>query len=163
MTIEKTAEEEANANKGRFRPGESGNPAGRPKGSRNKVTLAVESLLEGQAETLTQRAIERAMEGDATALRICLDRVLPPRRERPVPFDLPIVREAADCRDALAAVIRAVADGELTPSEATTLAKLIADFAVVDEETRTARQIKDAKARPVRLWPRPIVRGFDDT
>jgi hypothetical protein len=57
MAIERTGGEQANVDKGRFRPGESGNPAGRPKGSRHKVTLAVESLLEGQAETLTQRAI----------------------------------------------------------------------------------------------------------
>jgi hypothetical protein len=158
MTAEKTGEKQANA--GRFRPGESGNPAGRPQGSRNRASIAVENLLEGQAEALTQRAIERAMEGDATALRLCLDRILPPRRERTVQFELEAPKEAADCRDAFAAVIRAVANGDLTPSEGSTLAKLIADFAVVDEETRIARDNKSARARPGRLWPRPIIRGF---
>ena len=60
--------------------GQSGNPAGRPPGSRNPATLAAEVLLEGEAEALTRRAIERAMEGDVTALRLCLERVLPARR-----------------------------------------------------------------------------------
>jgi Family of unknown function (DUF5681) len=43
-----------------FEPGQSGNPAGKPKGTRNKTTLAVEALLDGEAETLTRKAIELA-------------------------------------------------------------------------------------------------------
>jgi hypothetical protein len=70
----------------RFRKGQSGNPSGRPRGARNKTTLAVEALLDGEAEALTRKAIERALEGDTTALRLCLDRLLPPRKGRPVSF-----------------------------------------------------------------------------
>jgi hypothetical protein len=57
-----------------FRPGQSGNPKGRPKGARNATTLALESLLDGQAKALTQKAIDLALSGDLMALRMCLDR-----------------------------------------------------------------------------------------
>ena len=52
----------------RFRKGQSGNPSGRPRGARNKTTLAVEALLDGEAEVLPRKAIERAKEGDSVAL-----------------------------------------------------------------------------------------------
>jgi hypothetical protein len=60
-----------------FEPGKSGNPAGKLKGTRNKTTLAVEALLDGEAETITRKAIELAKEGNLTALRLCLDRIAP--------------------------------------------------------------------------------------
>ena len=58
--------------------------AGRPKGSRNKATIAIESLLEGQAEALTQTAISKALDGDSIALRLCMDRIAPPMKDKPV-------------------------------------------------------------------------------
>jgi len=61
-----------------FRPGESGNPAGRPRGARNRTTLAAEQLLDGEAEVLTRKAIELAKEDNLSALRLCIDRILPP-------------------------------------------------------------------------------------
>ena len=51
----------------------SGN-SGRPKGARNRKTLAIKSLLEGQAEALTQTAISKALDGDSMALRLCMER-----------------------------------------------------------------------------------------
>jgi hypothetical protein len=51
-----------------FEPGKSGNPAGKLKGTRNKTTLAVEALLDGEAETITRKAIELAKDGDLAAL-----------------------------------------------------------------------------------------------
>jgi hypothetical protein len=68
----------------RFQPGVSGNPAGRPKGAKNKSTLAAEALLDGEAEALTRKAVEMALRGDTVALRLCLERLMPPRRDRPV-------------------------------------------------------------------------------
>jgi hypothetical protein len=76
---EKTTAEQPNVARRGFPAGVSGNPAGRPKGSRNKTTLAIEALLEGEAEALTRKAIERALEGDMAALRLCMDRLAPPR------------------------------------------------------------------------------------
>jgi hypothetical protein len=59
----------------RFKPGQSGNPNGRPKGSLNATTLAAQALLDGEAETLTRKAVELAKGGDLAALRLCLDRL----------------------------------------------------------------------------------------
>lgn len=70
-----------------FQPGQSGNPAGRPKGSRNKATVALEKILNGDAESILRKAIELAQDGDPTALRRCLDRLLPPRKDRPITFE----------------------------------------------------------------------------
>ncbi|MGC2203149.1 MAG: DUF5681 domain-containing protein, partial [Stellaceae bacterium] len=79
---------------GRFRKGQSGNPKGRPPGARNKATLAAELLLDGEAEALIRRAVELALEGDPMALRLCLERIIPPRRARPVQLGLAPVRSA---------------------------------------------------------------------
>jgi hypothetical protein len=108
-----------------FEPGQSGNPAGRPKGSRNKATLAVEVLLDGEAETITRKAIELAKNGDLTAIRLCLDRIAPPRKDRPVLFALPALGKAEDASASLAAIVAALAKGELTPTEAGELSKLV--------------------------------------
>ncbi len=110
---------------GQFGAGRSGNPSGRPKGARNRTTLAVEALLEGEAEALTRKAIEMALSSDGPAMRLCLDRLCPPRKDRHVPFALPLITSAADAVKASAALVAAVADGELTPSEAADLGKLI--------------------------------------
>jgi Family of unknown function (DUF5681) len=88
----------------RFKKGQSGNPAGKAKGTRNATTLALEALLDGQATALTQKAIDLALTGDMAALRLCLDRILPPRRDRPVTFTLPPINSA---QDAAATVRRA--------------------------------------------------------
>jgi hypothetical protein len=108
----------------RGKPFARGNP-GRPAGSKNKATLALESLLAGEGEALTRKAIELALGGDATVLRACLDRVLPLRRGRPVNFALPALDTAADLSLALGAVLAATADGSLTPDEALTLAQIV--------------------------------------
>ena len=101
-----------------FEKGRSGNPTGRPAGSRNQATRAAEVMLDGEAEALTRKAVELALDGDATALRLCLDRVIAPRRERPVQLALPPIREAADAAGAMAAITAAVAQGDITPGEA---------------------------------------------
>src|SRR3712207_2458073 len=102
----------------RFAPGQSGNPAGKPKGTRHRVTLAVEALLEGEADKLTRKAVELALAGDTTALRLCLERIAPPRKERAVAFALPDLATAQDAVRAMVTLVGAAAAGELTPSEA---------------------------------------------
>jgi hypothetical protein len=101
-----------------FEPGVCGNPNGRPKGSRNKTTMALEALLDREAELLTRKAVEKALEGDPLALRLCLERILPPRRDRPVAFDLPDVVTMSDAVKASSAILAACAAGTLSPSEA---------------------------------------------
>jgi len=80
----------------KFKSGQSGNPSGRPKGSLNKATLTTQALLDGEAEAVTRKVVELAKEGNPVALRLCLERLLPPRRDRPINFPLPKVEEAAD-------------------------------------------------------------------
>jgi hypothetical protein len=111
-----------------FMKGQSGNPAGKPKGARHRATLAAETLLDGEAEALTRKAIELALAGDPIALRLCLDRILPPRRERPLRFVLPELRSAADAGAAMAAILAAVASGDTCLAEASELAKLVDAF-----------------------------------
>ena len=94
---------------GRFEKGVSGNPAGRPAGSRNNATLACEALLEGQAEALTQKAVDMALAGDTVALKICIDRIYPARKDRAVRFPLPPITSARDAADIAAAIAEAVA------------------------------------------------------
>src|ERR1700759_2169133 len=69
--------------KPRGRPFAPGTP-GKPRGARHRVTRAVEALMEGEHERLTRIAIDKALEGDTAALRLCLDRIARPRRDAPV-------------------------------------------------------------------------------
>ena len=100
---------------GTFAPGNS--LGGSRKGSRHRTTLAVEALLEGEHEKLTRKAIDKALEGDTLALRLCLDRIAPPRKDAPVEFTMPKVRTVADAVQASAALLNAVAEGEISPDE----------------------------------------------
>ena len=102
--------------------------AGRPKGSRNKATIAIEGLLEGQAEALTQTAISKALEGDSIALRLCMDRIAPPMKDRPVVFSLPRMHGAMDASEAAGSVLSAVSEGTLTPIEGTRVMGLIDSY-----------------------------------
>ncbi|WP_234033763.1 DUF5681 domain-containing protein [Qipengyuania gaetbuli] len=125
---------------GTFAPGNS--LGGRTPGSRNKTTIAVEALLEGEHEALTRKAIDKALEGDVTALRLCLDRIAPARRDAPVSFVLPPIASAEDAVKASSAILAAVAAGEVTPDEgARVMSLLTAHKALVetcDLETRIA-------------------------
>jgi hypothetical protein len=109
----------------RWKKGQSGNPNGRAAGSRNRATLAIEALLEGEGETLTRKAIELAKAGDMAALRLCLDRILPPRKDSPVAFDLPEMKTLNDAVPAMGALVKAVGQGDLTPTEAGELTKMV--------------------------------------
>jgi hypothetical protein len=128
---------------GGFQKGQSGNPRGRPMGSRNNATLACEALLEGQAEALTQKAVDMALAGDPVALRICLERICPVRKDRAVRFPLPPITSARDAADIAAAIAQAVAAGHITPSEAAELGKVIEiyirAYQVAELNDRTAR------------------------
>lgn len=117
----------------RFKPGQSGNPAGKPKGTRNKASLLIEELLEGEADSIGRKAIEMAKNGDTTAIRLCLERIVPPRKDRHIPFALPEMKEPTDAAKGMAAIAGAVAAGDLTPSEASELTKLVEGYARVLE------------------------------
>ena len=109
----------------KFKSGQSGNPGGRPKGSLNKATLAAQELLDGEAEALTRKVVELAKGGHPMALRLCLDRLLPPRKDRLVNFTLPQLTGAQDLVPILGAILAAVARGDITPGEGQSLTAML--------------------------------------
>ena len=129
--------------RGRFGRGNSG----RPVGARNRITREAEAILDGEASALTRKAVELALAGDLTALRLCLDRILPARRDRPVEVDLPTVETAADHAPALAAVAAAVALGELAPAEGKAVAEVLELHRKAIETAELERRIADLEAR----------------
>jgi hypothetical protein len=110
--------------RGRFQPGNTYGK-GRPEGSRNKVSVMLQSLLEEQAQAVTEKVVELAKRGDSTAMRLVIERLIPPTRERRVNLTLPKVTTAADVTGAIGAVLEAVASGELAPGEGQQLAALL--------------------------------------
>ena len=126
-----------------FRKGQSGNPAGRPPGSRNRATAAiaaVEAMLDGEAEAVCRKLLDLALGGDRGALRLVADRILAPRRERPVHLDMPRMDDAADVAAAMTALAAAAAEGIVAPAEAAELARVaetrLRAAAVADLERR---------------------------
>jgi hypothetical protein len=109
----------------KWEKGQSGNVKGKPKGSLNKVTLAVQSLLDNEAEGLTRKAIELALEGDLVAVKLCLDRIIPVRKSRPINIELPAVDTCAGISQAQAVVVQAVGEGEITPDEGQVLSSIL--------------------------------------
>ena len=138
-----STENTAGKQRGRpFQKGQSGNLDGRPKGSRNATTLALETLLDGQGPALTQKAIDLALAGDMAALRLCLDRILPPRKDSPVAFELPEMRTLNNTVSAMCAIVKAVGDGDLTPAEAAELTKMVQAFAKIIETAELEERVR---------------------
>ena len=133
-----------------FAKGRSGNPGGRQPGCRNRASLAAEALLDGEADALTRRAVALAIEGDPTALKLCLERILAPRRERIVRFSLPPIDSAADIARAMGAVAAAVADGALTPGEAGAFAQIVDTFVRAIEASDFDRRLQLLEADAAR-------------
>jgi hypothetical protein len=124
MDNEVTNPPRKNAEKTRGRPFQKGNP-GRPKGAQNRTTRLTEALLEGEAEAIGRKCIERAKEGDPVALRLAMERIAPVGRGRPVHFKMPALAAAEDLPKALSAVLTATSKGEITPAEAVSVAQVV--------------------------------------
>ncbi len=90
---------------------------GRPKGARNRKTVAIEGLLEGQAAVLSQTAISKALDGDSVALKLCMDRIMPVPKDRRIKVQLPSISSPRDLLKAASDVMISVQSGELTPLE----------------------------------------------
>jgi hypothetical protein len=125
-----------------FTKGQSGNPAGKPKGARGKATLIAEQLMDGETEALTRKCIALALAGDLQAMRLCLERILPPRKDRPVLFQLPPMKTLADAVQAVGLITDAVAAGDLTPGEAADFVKLVDSFTKATEILDLAARIE---------------------
>jgi len=126
-----------------FKKGQSGNPAGKPKGAKDKRT-ELRELLKPHAAKLVQKVVDLALAGDVSALRICIDRIIPPVRENRLSIALPVVKDVAGCTAAQAKVLKAVTAGELLPGEAESLSALI-------ENQRRGLESHDLAARVLAL------------
>ena len=128
----------------RFKPGQSGNPAGKPRGARNHTLLALDKIGAEGAEDVLRQAVTAAKGGDMRAAEMILSRVWPPRRGRPVALALPAVLTAADTVAALGALVGAVAAGELTTEEGAAVAGML-------EMQRRAIETADLERRVAEL------------
>jgi hypothetical protein len=130
-----------------FQKGQSGNPKGRPIGARHKVTLAIEAMLDEKAENLVNVAMEKALEGDVVALRLCLDRICPPRKDRPISFEMPKIEKVEDSSKLTAGLLAAVAAGDVTPDEAAVVAGLIEKHVRIREASNFEARLKALEER----------------
>lgn len=127
-----------------FKKGESGNPQGRPVGTRNKTTLAALSLIEDEGEQLARKAVELALDGDLPALKLCMDRLLPPAKERPLEaFSLPQLNDQRSVLDALDTIANKLSRGELLPAEATSICKVLEQYRKHFETTELAERLEN--------------------
>lgn len=131
----------------RFKPGKSGNPKGKTKGTRHKTTLLAERLLDDDAQAVVEKCIELAKGGDSGAIKMIMDRILPPRKDRPVSVDLPLIESIADASKAMAIVSQSVADGEITPLEAQTLSGVLENYRKVVETTELEQRIAELEKK----------------
>ena len=131
---------------GRFRKGQSGNPRGAPRGSRHWASRLAEMLIDGEVEGIVRVTIQKALAGDDIALKICMDRLLPPRKSRSVRFDLPRIVDAAGLLQAHADVLRATAEGELSPEEAMEISSLLKEHRNLYELCDIADRIAEIEA-----------------
>lgn len=129
----------------KFQPGQSGNPSGKPKGAKDK-RVALRDLLQPHAKELIKVAVDLAKMGDGAALKICMDRLVAPIREEPIHVTVPKITGPDDCTTAQAAVLNAVACGEMLPSEGQVLSGLIEAQRRAYETTALAKQLADIQA-----------------
>jgi Family of unknown function (DUF5681) len=124
-----------------FRKGESGNPAGKLPGTRNRTSVLIETLLLGDAEDVTRKVLELAKAGDMIAIKLVLDRLAPPRRDQPVRIRLPRLSCAADAARAMSIIAAAVAVGRLTPDEGVGLARLMESYIRTTEAAELEQRV----------------------
>ncbi|WP_042288715.1 DUF5681 domain-containing protein [Paraburkholderia mimosarum] len=121
-----------------FKKGVSGNPAGRKRGTPDKRT-ALRELLQPHAEKLVKKAVDLALAGDTTALRICIDRCIPAMKAKDEPVELPaLTGSLAEQGDA---VMRALAGGRITPDQANAVMQVLAAQARIVEADELEKRI----------------------
>jgi hypothetical protein len=125
---------------------------GRPTGSRNKSTIAVQRIFAAYAAPLSHKCIAEALKGDRSAMRLCMERTVAPYKEPSVKVRLPAVTTTSGVAEALSAVLHAVASGKLTPTEGQKFAEILEGRrrVIETEEHEKRLQSLEAKASPGR-------------
>ncbi len=133
---------------GQWRTGQSGNPAGRQKGSRNNVTVASENLLEGEAEALTRKLIDLALEGNVACLRHAIDRIHPVKRSAPIRLEgMPEVSGIESAAMASGYLLQQVRDGIVSPIDAEVVSRLIDKYISATKWTDIEKELHELQAR----------------
>jgi Family of unknown function (DUF5681) len=132
---------------GRFSPGNCANPTGRPRGSLNKATLVAQALIDGEGEEIVRKTLQLAKAGDGVALKIVMDRLIPPRKDRHLQFPLPPIVDAQSAAGAMSTLINAVGNGELSAYEADGLADLVERRAKLSELAEIEARLKALEER----------------
>lgn len=109
--------------------------------------MIAEALLDGEVDELTRKAITLAKRGNVVCLRLCLERLLPPKKDRPVYFQLGSIKTANGAAEAMAALLGGVANGEVNPSEAEAVSKLIETWLRAVAETDFERRLEALEGR----------------
>jgi hypothetical protein len=133
----------SNDKNGKFKKGTSGNPAGRPLGSRNQAMLECEHLLQAAAPDLIRVLIEKAKKGDMQAMRLCLDRIYPVKKEQPIHLALPPLKSATDLPNHCRQITNAVMTGEITPGQGESLTNILTGHAHILEIVDVDERLKD--------------------
>jgi hypothetical protein len=126
-----------------FQKGQSGNPLGRPRGARNKLTVLAENLFEGDADALVRKLIDVAKEGDVRALRLCIERICPKQRDRTVAIELPPMTTAADAIAGMGAIMEAIGAGDLGADEAAKLSSVVTGFTQTITTAQLEKRLDD--------------------
>ena len=132
---------------GQWKKGQSGNPAGMPKGTRHRATMLAEKFMEDDAEDIVRAVVNAAKAGDPTAMRLCIERLAPLRKGRPITFDLPDIETASDITKAFCMIAKAMAAGEMTPDEAGTVATVIEAHRKAIEMAELEERVRKLEAR----------------
>jgi len=131
-----------------FQPGVSGNPTGRPPGSRNKLAKLARSLIEEDAEDIVRKLIELAKDGNLGAAKVLLDRIIPPLREsETISLELPAIEKADDLFRAFKAVSKALADGQITESTLERVTTFLGHWGRAFETVEQASMIQEIRER----------------
>ncbi len=132
-----------------WKPGQSGNPSGKPKGTRHKATQIAQGLIGAESENVIRKVIEKALDGDSVCLRLCIERLIPPMKDKPISLALPEIQSMNDSVNAMAAVLNQVAIGEITPTEGSAVAAMIETFRRTLETQELEQRISELEKRHV--------------
>ena len=165
----------------RFRPGQSGNPAGRPPGARNRALLEADAVMSENLTDVVAATCRKAKEGSERAQALVFRSRIPPARHRPVMIDLPETDTLEGILAAQGAILRRFAGGEMTVEEARYASDLLEAqrriFEAIDFAQRlaaiaqarlearvrreTQRRLADLPPQPVPAFSAAVLRGLE--
>jgi hypothetical protein len=147
MGMENSPKTEQNRGKPhRFKPGVKPGP-GRPKGKKSASTVLLRAILEDEGEEIIRKVIDNAKDGDSVCMKLCVERLIPVAREREVRLELPKIETAEDVTKAIASVLTALAEGQITPNEGQSIAALLETHRKALETLQFEKRIEALEAQ----------------